>query len=68
MAQVAKRFNKPVIAFAGRVGDDIDALYDEGFNQIISINPPNTDLSTALKNAEINLTNTVENVVFSLKK
>ena len=68
VAQVAKRFNKPVIAFAGRVGDDIDALYDEGFNQIISINPPNTDLSAALKNAEINLTNTVENVVFSLKK
>ena len=68
VAQVAKRFNKPVIAFAGRVGGDIDALYDEGFSQIISINPPNTDLSTALKNAEINLTNTVENVVFSLKK
>lgn len=60
VAQVAKRLNKPVIAFAGRVGDDIDSLYDEGFNQIVSINPPNCDLQTALKNAETNLEKTCE--------
>lgn len=59
VAQVAKRFNKPVIAFAGRVGDDIDSLYHQGFSQIISINPPNCDLQTALKNAEKNLTEKV---------
>lgn len=67
VAQVAKRLNKPVIAFAGRVGDDIETLYDEGFTQIIGINEPNCDLKNALKHAEINLTNTVERVVWSLK-
>lgn len=60
VAQVAKRLNKPVMAFAGRVGDDIDSLYDEGFNQIVAINPPNCDLETALKNAKINLEKTCE--------
>ncbi len=55
VAQVAKRLNKPVYAFAGRVGDDIEPLFDEGFTQIISINEPNCDLETALKNAEKSL-------------
>lgn len=55
VAQVAKQLNKPVYAFAGRVGDDIGPLFDEGFTQIISINEPNCDLETALKNAEKNL-------------
>ena len=55
VAQVAKRLNKPVYVFAGRVGDDIESLFDEGFTQIISINESNCDLETALKNAEKNL-------------
>jgi glycerate 2-kinase len=55
VAQVAKKLNKPVIAFAGRVGDDIEPLFDEGFTQILSINEPNCDLETAIKNAEKNL-------------
>ena len=67
VAQVAKQFNKPVIAFAGRVGDDIDALYDEGFSQILSMNEPNCDLATALKNAEKNLEFTVANFVSKIR-
>ncbi len=59
VAQVAKQLNKPVYAFSGRVGDDIEPLFDEGFTQIISINEPNCDLETALKNAELNLEKTV---------
>ena len=55
VAQVAKRVNKPVIAFAGLVGEGIDALYDLGFTQIIGINPPDCTLEDALKNAEVNL-------------
>lgn len=61
VAQIAKQLNKPVIAFAGRVGDDVEPLFDEGFKQIISINESSYDLETALKNAENNL----EKVVFS---
>lgn len=68
VAQVAKTFEKPVIAFAGRVGHDIESLYAEGFDQIVSINPPDCDLATALKNAEINLTNTTARMVVSLKE
>ena len=62
VAQVAKRFNKPLIAFAGRIGDDIQALYEEGFHQIIGINEPNCDLETALKNGEDHLTQSVKQV------
>lgn len=55
VAQVAKRLNKPVIAFAGVVGNGIDELYDLGFSQIIGINPPNINLEYAMKNVERHL-------------
>lgn len=51
VAQVAQRFNKPVIAFAGVLGDDIQALYTQGFSQIININPPNINPTQAMQNA-----------------
>lgn len=51
VAQVAKRLNKPVIAFAGVLGDDIQALYTQGFSQIININPPNINQTQAMQNA-----------------
>ena len=62
MAQLAKQLNKPVIAFAGRVGEDVEALFDEGFSQIVSINEPDCDLATALKNAEQHLQNSCEDI------
>jgi len=67
VAQVAKRINKPVIAFAGLVGDGIDELYDLGFSQIVGINPPNIDLEDAMKNAERHLENTVVVVLNKLE-
>lgn len=67
VAQVAKRFNKPVIAFAGRVGNDIDALYEEGFTEIIGINEQNCDLESALKNAEKNLEDRTIDFIRKLK-
>ncbi len=51
VAQVAHRLNKPVIAFAGVVGDDVQALYTQGFSQIININPPNINPTQAMQNA-----------------
>ena len=66
VAQFAKQLNKPVIAFAGRVGEDIESLFDEGFSQIISLNEPNCDLTTALKHAEHNLEKSCEKVVQQL--
>ena len=66
VAQVAKKFNKPVIAFAGVVGD-IAELYDLGFTQIVGINPPDCKLEDALKNAELNLEHCCRNVMRYLK-
>ena len=67
VAQLAKRLNKPVIAFAGRIGEDTSALYDEGFSQIFSINEPNCDLEIALKNAEQNLEKVVYSFLHTIK-
>ncbi len=63
VAQVAKRFNKPVIAFAGYVGEGVEELYDEGFTAIFGIVDGACDLQTALKNGERNLERCCENVV-----
>lgn len=66
VAQVAKHFNKPVIAFAGLVGEGIEDLFESGFSQIIAINPPDCPLEEALKNAEMNLEKAVAEIVKNL--
>ena len=67
VAQVAKHFNKPVIAFAGVLGEGIAELYDLGFTQIVGINPPNFSLEDALGNAEKNLEESVALFTLLLK-
>ncbi|MDM1280948.1 glycerate kinase [Acinetobacter indicus] len=68
VAQVAKSLNKPVYAFAGMIGEGIEPLLEAGFTQIIGINPPDISVEDAIRNAENNLTDSVENVMQSLKK
>ena len=68
VAQVAKRLNKPVIAFAGVVGDGIDELYALGFTQIIGINPSRFTLEDAMQNAERYLEDAVVTVLNKLEK
>ncbi len=63
VAQVAKRLNKPVIAFAGYVGHGVEELYEEGFTAILGIVDGVCDLQTALKNGEKNLERCCESVV-----
>ncbi len=67
VAQVAKRLNKPVIAFAGYVGEGVEELYDEGFSAIFSIVDGTCDLRAALKNGQKNLERTCENIARILK-
>ena len=62
VAQVAKRLNKPAIAFSGYIGVGIEELYDEGFTAIFGIVEGACDLQTALRNGEKNLERTCENV------
>lgn len=51
VAQLAKRLNKPVIAFAGCIGEGIESLYEQGFSQIIGINPKQVSQIEAMQNA-----------------
>jgi len=67
VAQVAKQLNKPVIAFAGLVGEGIESLYQTGFSQIVGINPPDCLLEEALKNAEQNLEQACARVMKEIK-
>ncbi|WPC35214.1 glycerate kinase [Acinetobacter sp. YWS30-1] len=67
VAQVAQQLNKPVIAFAGLVGEGIESLYEAGFSQIVGINPPGCLLEEALKNAEQNLEQACARVMKEIK-
>ena len=63
VAQLAQQFNKPVLAFAGLVGEGIESLFDAGFTQIVGINPPDCSLEEALKNGEVNLEKAVSKTI-----
>ncbi|KGT48079.1 MULTISPECIES: glycerate kinase [Acinetobacter] len=68
VAQVAQQLNKPVIAFAGLVGEGVESLYESGFSQIIGINPPDFLLEEVLKNAETNLEKAVAQTVQNIQE
>ncbi|KAJ50259.1 glycerate kinase [Clostridium tetanomorphum] len=67
VSMVAKKFNIPVIAFAGRIGSGIEPLYDCGINSIVGILPGAMDLETALKEGMKNMEISAENVTRILK-
>ena len=62
VAQVAKKYDIPVIAVAGNVGSGIEELYELGFNSILSIMPGVMTLDKALVTGKENIENTVENI------
>lgn len=51
VAKVAKAHNIPVIAIAGSIADQSDAVYDEGIDAMIDIVPEPMSLETAIANA-----------------
>ncbi|GLC88974.1 glycerate kinase family protein [Lysinibacillus piscis] len=61
VATIAKKYQKPVIAFAGRIGNDIDELYEK-IDAIFGIMPEATTLDNALLHGKQNLERTAENV------
>ena len=63
VATIAKKYNKPVIAFAGRVGENIEVLYEKGIDSIFSIMKEMTTLEEALLKGKENIEKTAENVV-----
>lgn len=60
---IAKKYNKPVIALAGRVGDDIEVLYDKGIDSIFGIMQGVTSLEEALEKGKENIEKTSENII-----
>ncbi|MEH7418489.1 glycerate kinase [Neobacillus drentensis] len=62
VASVAKKYNKPVVAFTGSLGESIDSLYEK-IDSIFSIMQGVTSLEEALVNGQQNLQRTSENAV-----
>lgn len=63
VAMVAKKYNKPIIALAGRVGEDIDILYEKGIDSIFSIMRGAASLEEALEKGKENTEKTAENII-----
>lgn len=63
VAMIAKKYNKPVIALAGRVGNDIDDLYDKGIDAIFGIMRGVTSIEEALVKGPENVEKTSENII-----
>lgn len=63
VAKVAKKYQKPVFACAGYIGEQVEVLYDEGITAIFGILAKSGSLDEALKSGEVNLERTVENIV-----
>lgn len=62
VAQSAKKYNIPVIAMAGCVGDNYQAVYEHGIDAVFVAIPRPLDLPTAFAEAAVNLENLAENV------
>jgi glycerate 2-kinase len=67
VAAIAAKYSVPVIAFAGRIGNGVEPLYDNGFNAIIGILKGITTVEEALELGEENLAFAAENVCRVLK-
>lgn len=63
VAMVAKKYNKPVTALAGRIGDQIEVLYDKGIDSVFGIMPGAATLEDALAHGQENVERTSENVM-----
>jgi glycerate kinase len=69
VAKTAKKFDIPVIAFAGRIGEGVEVLYENGIDSIIGIMPGAASLEEALQKGEVNLERAAENIarILSIK-
>jgi len=63
VAKLAKEYNKPVVALAGRVGTNIETLYTMGIDSIFSITRDITTLEEALEKGQENMEKTAENII-----
>lgn len=67
VAREAKKFNLPVIGFAGVLGEKYQNVYDQGIDVVLASIQEITDLSRALENADSWLFESVERAVRLIK-
>lgn len=67
VACAAKKYNKPVIAIAGKIGIGAENLYQKGFDLIISTAEGPSSLDAAMKNGEILLERAAERAMRAVK-
>jgi glycerate kinase len=60
IAQAAVKYNKPVIAIAGALGERAEELYAKGFDYIVPVVDKPMDIEYAIKNAGILIQNAAE--------
>ncbi|QXM05136.1 glycerate kinase [Crassaminicella indica] len=63
VAQVAKKYNIPVIALAGKVGHGVEVLYENGIDAIFSIMQGVSSLEEALVDGKKNTEKVSENII-----
>jgi glycerate kinase len=63
VATIAKNYNKPVVALAGKIGEDIDILYSKGIDSIFGIMKGVTTIEEALEKGQENIERTAENII-----
>ena len=68
VAQIAKKYDVPVISLAGYIGKGIDHLYNKGFTAIFGILAKAENIDQALKDGPQNVERTTENVVRLIAK
>jgi glycerate kinase len=62
VSTTAQKLGIPVIAFAGRIGEGVEALYNHGINSIVGILQGASSLEDALRDGTKNIEKTSENV------
>jgi glycerate kinase len=67
VAKLAKKYNIPVIAIAGGIGNDAEDLYSKVFDSIFSIVDKPMALEEAMKNSELLLQKTAERIMRVIK-
>ncbi|HEY5560264.1 MAG TPA: glycerate kinase [Clostridiaceae bacterium] len=67
VAKLAKKYDIPVIAIAGGIGENAEELYSKGFDSIFSIVDKPMSLEHAIENCDLLLQNTAERIMRLLK-
>lgn len=67
VAQVALKYNIPVIAISGGIGEGADTLYGKGFSSIFSIVDKPMSLEESIRNSDILIERAAERIMRTIK-